>query len=140
MFILPLNRALLLVVSLLPGSGISANSIYKSVDKNGKISYSSSPTEDHQEVSRINILPPPSEADVKSAQERHQQNLKTDKILDESRQKRLQKNAEKNRIRRERKEQAKIDRKPDETKEQGPYYGIPGHGILVLPKGPRISP
>ena len=140
MFILPLNRALLLVVSLLPGSVISANTIYKSVDKNGKISYSSSPTEDHQEVSRINILPPPSEADVKSAQERHQQNLKTDKILDESRQKRLQKNAEKNRIRRERKEQAKIDRKPDETKEQGPYYGIPGHGILVLPKGPRISP
>ena len=140
MFILPLNRALFLVVSLLPGSGISANTIYKSVDKNGNISYSSSPTEDHQELSRINILPPPSEADVKSAQERHQQNLKTDKILDESRQKRLQKNAEKNRIRRERKEQAKIDRKPDETKEQGPYYGIPGHGILVLPKGPRISP
>lgn len=140
MFILPLNRALFLVVSLLPGSVISANTIYKSVDKDGKISYSSSPTEDHQEVSRINILPPPSEADVKSAQERHQQNLKTDKILDESRQKRLQKNAEKNRIRRERKEQAKIDRKPDETKEQGPYYGIPGHGILVLPKGPRISP
>lgn len=140
MFTLPLNRALFLVVSLLPGSVISANTIYKSVDKDGKISYSSSPTEDHQEVSRINILPPPSEADVKSAQERHQQNLKTDKILDESRQKRLQKNAEKNRIRRERKEQAKIDRKPDETKEQGPYYGIPGHGILVLPKGPRISP
>lgn len=140
MFILPLNRALFLVVSLLPGSGISADTIYKSVDKNGKISYSSSPTEDHQEVSRINILPPPSEADVKSAQERHQQNLKTDKILDESRQKRLQKNAETNRIRRERKEQAEIDRKPDETKEQGPYYGIPGHGILVLPKGPRISP
>ncbi len=140
MFILPLNRALFLVVSLLPSSGISANTIYKSVDKNGKISYSSSPTEDHQEVSRINILPPPSEADVKSAQERHQQNLKTDKILDESRQKRLQKNAEKNRIRRERKEQAETYRKPDETKEQGPYYGIPGHGILVLPKGPRISP
>ena len=140
MFTLPLNRALFLVVSLLPGSVISANTIYKSVDKDGKISYSSSPTEDHQQVSRINILPPPSEADVKSAQERHQQNLKTDKILDESRQKRLQKNAEKNRIRRERKEQAKIDRKPDETKEQGPYYGIPGHGILVLPKGPRISP
>lgn len=135
----PLNRYYFLIASLLLSSNTCASTVYKSVDKNGKVSYSSSPAEDHQEVSKIKILPPPSDAAVKSAQERHQKNLATDKILDENRQNRQQNNEEKNHIRQERREQAETHRKADEPEEQGPYYGIPGHGILVLPKGPRIN-
>lgn len=142
MHILPLNRGLLLAASLPLTTCVSTNTpaetIYKSVDKDGKITYSSSPTESHQEAVKLNIRPPPSEEDVKTAHDRHQQNLRTDKILDETRQKRSQEIAEKNRINREKKEQSKTYQKPDESKQEGPYYGIPGHGILVLPGGSKI--
>ena len=133
-----LCRFLLLTASLaLPAHGAAA--VYKSVDKHGKVTYSSSPPENHQDTAKVNILPPPSEEDVRAAQQRHQRNLRTEKILDESRQKHNQKIAEKNRIRREKNEQLENTPIPDKPKEEGPYYGLPGHGILVLPKGPRIS-
>jgi len=88
------------------------------------------------------IQPPPSDEAVKAARERHQQNLRADKILSESREKRERQLAEKNRLKREKREQAKIskEKEVEQPEQQGPYYGIPGHGILVLPKGPAITP
>ncbi|MCK4833889.1 MAG: DUF4124 domain-containing protein [Gammaproteobacteria bacterium] len=130
---------MLLTASLLLPIVGTADAVFKSVDKDGKITYSSSPTEDHQQSVKVNIQPPPSDEAVKAAQERHQQNLKTDKMLDESRKHHAQEVAEKNRLRREKKKKAEIHQKPEKPKEQGPYYGIPGHGIIVLPKGAGIN-
>ena len=142
MYTLSSAHVLLLSANFLLIAAISnntlADSIYKSVDKSGKITYSSSPTENHQNTVKVNILPPPSEENVRAAQQRHQQNLRTEIILDESRQKHSQEIAEKNRIRREKNEQLENYQVPEEPKEEGPYYGIPGHGILVLPGGPKI--
>jgi hypothetical protein len=117
-----------------------AEAVYKSVDKNGKITYSSSPTKNHSNTIKVNILPPPSTADIEAAQQRHQQNLKNEKTINENRQKRSQALAEKKRLQREKKLQAEIDQIPKKPKEQGPYYGLPGHGILVLPQGGLINP
>ena len=116
-----------------------ADSVYKSIDKNGKITYSTAPTKNHEDVSKIDISPPPSEKDIDAAIERHQQNLKTDKMLEQSRQQRSREIAEKNRLKRKKKQQDQLNKKPEEPKEEDPYYGIPGHGILVLPKGPQIQ-
>ena len=142
MHALPSNRDLLilLLTCLLPGQ-IIADTIYKSIDKDGKITYSSSPKINHQEIVKVNILPPPSGDSVKAAQERHQQNLRADKIFGENRQQRSQNIAEENRIKRERQKQIEArQQKPVKAKQEGPYYGIPGHGILVLPGGARINP
>ncbi len=139
MRILSLNRVLLLATCLLLIPGIFADTIYKSVDINGKISYSSSPAEGQQKTVKVNILPPPSEAAVKAAKEHHQQNLRANKTLIENRQKRSQKIAEENRIKRAKNKKIESYQQADTQKESGPYYGIPGHGILVLPAGPRIQ-
>lgn len=127
------------ITLLLANTHLLADTIYKSTDKYGDITYSSSPTNSQSDTIKIDILPPPSEEGIKAAKDRHQKNLETDKILDESRKKRSQENAEKNRIRREKKSQTEAFQEPEETKEEGPYYGIPGHGILVLPKGPGLQ-
>ena len=141
MLILTSCRILLILLPacLLPGY-IIADTVYKSVDKSGRITYSSSPAKNSRETVEVNILPPPSEDSVKAAQQRHQQNLRADKIFDENRQQRWQKIAEENRIKQERKKQIESQQKPDKAKQEGPYYGIPGHGILVLPGGARINP
>ncbi len=130
---------LILSVCLLTSAHLAADSVYKSIDEDGKVTYTSTPSANNSDVVKVKLLPPPSEKEIKQAQQRHQQNLRTDKILDENRQRRSQELSDKNRIKREKKELAEINQKPEETKEEGPYYGIPGHGILVLPKGPRIN-
>lgn len=141
MHILPLNRILLILLPAhLVSSYVIADTVYKSIDKDGKITYSSSPADNHQESVKVDILSPPSEDSVKAAQERHQQNLRADKIFDENRQQRSQNIAEENRIKRERNQQLESSQKPEKPKEEGPYYGIPGHGIIVLPAGPQINP
>ncbi len=135
-----LNHTLLILLSsYLLTSDANAETVYKSVDKDGKITYSSSPPDNHQESVKVDLLPPPSDDSIKAAQERHQQNLRADKMFDENRQKRSQITAEENRIKHERNKQFESTKKPEKTNEEGPYYGIPGHGILVLPAGPRIS-
>ena len=128
------------LLCLLTSNHLPADPVYKSIDKNGKTSYATSPTDDHSSTVKISILPPPSKADVKDAHDRHQKNIETEKIVDESRKQRSEEIAERNRIRREKKQLAETRRKSETTTEEGPYYGIPGHGILVLPKGPRIQP
>lgn len=135
----PVSRILLISLSAnLLSSGVIADTVYKSVDKAGKVTYSSSPIDNLQPAIKVDILPPPSEAAVNAAQERHQQNLRADKIFNENAQQRSQQITEDNRIKHEKRKQFEASKKQGEVKEKGPYYGIPGHGILVLPAGPRI--
>jgi len=84
-----------------------ADTVYKSINEQGNITYSSSPPINQKDTINRN--------------------------------KRTQGVADNNRIRRERTEQSNVQQTPKPEKEQGPYYGIPGHGILVLPKGSGIN-
>ena len=127
----------LIITHFLPAIA-HTQTIYKSIDKNGQITYSSSSTA-KQSSERVEVLLPPSETDIQAAKLRHNKNLETGKMLDKSRQTREKKLAEQNQLKRERKVQAEAQSPPEEVKEQGPYYGIPGHGIIVLPKGSQIS-
>ena len=135
--------ALLILPSLLSmlfmGNKLFADTVYKSINEQGDITYSSSPPVNQKGTVKVDILPPPSEQSVQSAKQRHQQNLIADKTFKENRKKRAQEVADNNRIRHERTEQSNIQKMPKSEEEQGPYFGIPGHGILVLPKGPGIS-
>ena len=76
---------------------------------------------------------------MEEARTRHQENLKTNQLLEETRQQREEKISEKEAIKRENDKQVEPYTPPEKIKEQGPYYGIPGHGILVLPKGSTIN-
>ncbi len=139
MKVLLINRAVLIALSAyFHSNNVLADAVYKSVDKEGNITYSSSPTDNHQQADKVDILPPPSEEAANAAQERHQQNLRAEKTFEENRQNRSQKIAEDNRIKREKMKLPETSNKPEEEIEEGPYYGIPGHGIMVLPTGPRI--
>ena len=134
-----IRTSILLALAYLISPGIYAENIYKTIDENGNISYSSTPPATNQKLKKIIIPPPPSYGDVNSAKKRHQQNLRAEKIYRDSRQEREQRFAEDARIRKEKQELYSPPKKHKEPKEEGPYYGIPGRGILVLPRGPRIK-
>ena len=132
--------ALILIVLVSSFSeNLYSNPIYKSIDKNGNVTYSSTPTTNSKTAEKIAIPPPPSTQAIEEARARHQENLKTNQLLEETRQQREEKIAEKEAIKRKKYKQAEPYTPPEKVKEQGPYYGIPGHGILVLPKGPTIN-
>ncbi len=142
MYMSVLNRVLILLLtawSFLPAVA-TAGTVYKSVDEHGKVTYSSSPPSDHKKVQKVDIFPPPSDKAVKQAQQRHEQRLKAAETLEQNRLQRQQQIAKENRIKRERQRHYEVYREPYPDEEQGPYYGIPGHGIIVLPGGPVIRP
>lgn len=119
-----------LVLCLISAS--HADSIYKTVDENGRVTYSSTPPENSKDISEINIAAPPSEKQIKAAQERHEGNLKAAEILDENRNKRNEQIAEENRIKRE-----KQKTQPEESynnEDYGyPYYRRRNPNIIRRP-------
>jgi len=134
-----LRFALILTTFILSTNLSQADTVYKTIDDNGKVSYSSSPTDKQRSIS-IDIPPEPSIEAQEAANRRHQQNLKAAEIMDNNRQQRTQNIAEDNRIKREKQAQQIKQNQPEEPQQQGPYYGIPGHGIIVLPARPGIRP
>lgn len=118
---------------------LMANPVYKSVDENGNVTYSSTPTTNNKTSEKVAIPQPPSPQAIEEARTRHQENLETKLLLEEARQKREDKIAENEAIKRKKNNKTESYTPPEKEKEQGPYYGIPGHGILVLPKGPTIN-
>jgi hypothetical protein len=134
-----IRTSILLISTCLIAPGSYAENIYKTIDNNGNVSYSSSPPAANQQSEKITVPPPPSDDDVNSAKNRHKKNLKAEKIYSDSRLQREQKVAEDARIRKEKQESYTPPQQNEKAKDEGPYYGIPGRGILVLPKGPRIN-
>ena len=116
-----------------------AEPIYKSVDENGKVTYSSTPAINNKTSKRVAITPPPSAQAIEQARTRHQKNLKTTQLLEKNRLNRKKEIAKNEAIKREKNKLAEPYTPPEKAKEQGPYYGIPGHGVIVLPKGPTIN-
>ena len=121
-----------------------ADTIYKSIDESGSISYSSTPPENIHDASQITITPPPSDEQVQAAEELREQRIRTGEILEENRIKRNEAAAEENRLKRENQQQnIQSNESNDEQDDSYPY--IPGRNPgrpMVLPpaKRPIILP
>jgi hypothetical protein len=126
-----------LLLLLSPASYSVADSVYKTIDDQGRVSYSATPADKHASE-KIKLLPPPSADDIDTAKKRLATQQETGKMLEQARQNREQKLAEQNKLKQEKRVQVNNQRE-EEPRQQGPYYGIPGHGIIVLPKGPTIN-
>ena len=118
---------------------LHADTIYKSIDESGRISYSSTPPENDLDSSEVSITPPPSDEQIKAAQELREQRVRTGEMLEENRKKRDEAAAEANRLKRENQQQ-NIQSK-DSTDD--PHYGypyIPGRNPgrpMILPPAQR---
>jgi len=109
--------------------------IYKSIDENGKVTYSTTAPENAARSTNIDIAPPPSQEAIEAAQDRHQRNKKAADILDENRKKRDEINTEENRLKREQQKQLQQQRQAEKNNENKDYVYpyIPGRrpgGIL----------
>jgi len=103
-----------------------ADTIYKSVDENGKVSYSTTPPSNAETSTQVDIAPPPSEARIKAAQDHSERNRETAKVLDENRKKRDEITAEEDRLKRENQLQLQLQKQAEQHNgNQG--YGYPGY-------------
>lgn len=133
-----------LVLTCLLTATSHADTVYKSVDENGKVTYSSTPPVEHNDISKIKIAAPPSDEHVEAAKQRHEKNQKAAEILDENRQKRNAQIAEENRIKRERQNQLKQQKQAEDANRNDQYDHYPyyrrGGGIIVNPRPPIARP
>ena len=58
-----------LVFALVCATNSYADDIYKSVDENGKVTYSATPPQNNEESTKVDITPPPSKEDMAAAKE-----------------------------------------------------------------------
>ena len=125
---------LLVIVS----SSSQADTIYKSVDESGNVTYSTTPPKESVNSRPVDIAPPPSEERIKAAQQRQERNREAAQIIDEDRKKREQITAEENRLKRERQKQLQLQQQAEEnnTKRDYGYPYYPGH----RPRRPIIIP
>ncbi len=121
-----LNSLFLLL--LMPGI-IIAETIYKSVDEEGKVTYSATPPANSEKTSNIKTASPPSEERIKAARDRHKRNTEAANILDENRKKRDAINAEEDRLKREQQKQFQQQQQAEKNNENKDYNYpyIPGH-------------
>lgn len=125
----------------MPISALQADTIYKTVDENGKVSYSTTPPTDKTGASIIDIAAPPSQANVEAAKDRQQRNIETAKQLDENRQRRNEITEQENSLKREKQAQD-WNTQQAETNNSNNDYGypyIPGRRPLIRPPVNRPS-
>ncbi|MDT8283378.1 MAG: DUF4124 domain-containing protein [Gammaproteobacteria bacterium] len=109
---------------LLCSTAAYAETVYKSVDENGNVSYSATPPPNSEQTKKIDIQPPPSEEDIKSAQQRHQRIQETAGILDEDRKKRNEMTAEEKRLEQEKQKQLQLQQQAEKNN-NNQDYGYP---------------
>lgn len=131
-------HSLLLLLAISPvitAQAADKQTIYKSIDKNGKVTYSATPAQNAEQTTSIKLTPPPSEEDIQAARERQKRSQKAADILDENRKKRDEIIAEENRLKREKQKQLQQQRQAEKNNENKGYVYpyIPGRrpgGIL----------
>lgn len=67
-----MHLMIMLLTLLAPSLALSAGTIYKSVDKQGNVTYSSKPPAAGVRTERLAVPPPPTEEDVRRAEEQAQ--------------------------------------------------------------------
>jgi hypothetical protein len=122
-----------MILLLMFMSAAQAGPIYKSVDENGRVTYSSTLPENSKEFTKVEILPAPSQDRIEDAQQGHERNVRAAELLDENRKKRNEILAEENRRKLEKQKQLqkKTEQKESEDHNVYPYY---------LPRYPGIYP
>jgi hypothetical protein len=115
-----------LFLCFLSATNSFAENIYKSVDENGKVTYSSTPPSDSKKVTKVDIAAPPSAEDIEAAKQVQQRNIKTAGSLDEARNERDTQIAKDNQLKQERQRQSEQQNRAQENNyNQGygyPYY------------------
>lgn len=125
----------IVIILLTTGTSV-ADTIYKSVDKDGHVTYSTTPPANSENSNSVDIAPPPSEERIQAAKDRQDRNKEAAGILDENRKERDKITAEENRLKRENQEQLQQQQQADKNNENNNYgypY-IPGR----RPGGPRL--
>lgn len=110
-----------IVILLLTSATSAADTIYKSIDKDGHVTYSTTPPQDSEKSSSVDIAPPPSEEDIKAAQDRQNRNKETAEILDENRKERDKITAEENRLKREKQKQLQQQQQAEKNNDNNDY-------------------
>lgn len=136
-----IRQCIIFLCLLVCASTLAAETIYKSIDESGRVSYSTTPAPDSKESSKVELPPPPSDARIWAAQERHQQNLRSAEILDENRKRRNEIITEENRIKQQRQKQAQNNTQQQEKYDRPayPYYLRRYPGTVVPPDRPIID-
>lgn len=114
---------IILLLSL-PASTLFADTIYKSIDKDGRVTYSTTPPANSEKSKNIDIAAPPSEERIKAAQERQERNKEAADIMDDNRKKRDEITAEENRLKREKQKQLQQQQQAEKNNENN-NYGYP---------------
>ena len=127
---------ILFTISLSP---LNAETIYKSVDEKGNISYSTTPPDKSETTTTVDIAPPPSDERIKAAQQRHERNMEAAGVLDENRKKRDELIAEENRLKRERQKQLQQQKQAEKNNANDTYDGYPFYR-RPLPGRPIVPP
>ena len=115
---------------------VKADQIYKIVDENGNVTYTSvapDNADEKKDTSTIDIAPPPSEERKQAAQQRYERNINAAEQMDENRAKRNEMIVEENRLKRERQKQAAEQYKQQEPDSEEEHYGYP---YLARPRPP----
>ena len=122
------------VLSILISPPLFADQIYKSVDKEGNVTYSMTPLQDAAQVQPVDLPPGPSEQQVQEAKERADQ---TQQSVEEMSEQRRQRDQEV----RDRREQARQEAKEETARTEEPddrYYGYRrGYPIYPRPNLPH---
>jgi len=103
----------LLLLAALAGTTASADALYKSVDSAGNVSYSSTPPKAGK-VEKLEVAPPPSEAEVRATEERLRKNAAQAQELQAQRQDRQAAEAAREAEAARQREEAQAD-EPDES-------------------------
>lgn len=132
-------RTLTLLLILI--SAAQAEAIYKSVDADGRVTYSSTPPEDSKKITKIDIQPAPSQDRIEAALQGHERNVRAAELLDQNRKKRNEILAEENRLKQERQKQLqrKTEQKESDDHNVYPYYLPRYPGLTVPPYKPGMG-
>jgi hypothetical protein len=116
----------LLILFCMSAFRANADTIYKSVDESGNVTYSQTPPADIDNVSEIRLQAPPTDDRMEAAQQRHERNLEAAQILEQNRKKREQLIAKDNRRRSENQRTSRQLDQPDTAGDDNrrvyPYY------------------
>ena len=121
---LTINWTAVIFLLFLHPATLVADTIYKSISEGGNVTYSTTPPPNSERSTSIDITPPPSEEDIKTAQDRQERNKKAAETLDKNRKKRNEITAEENRLKRENQKQLQQQQQAEKNNDNQ-NYGYP---------------
>jgi len=116
--------AITLTLSFVTTLHADTDTIYKIIDDQGNVTYTTTPPVDKEKATTIDVAPEPSEERINAAQERHDQNVKAGEIMVETRTEREKISQEKERIRKEKQLQQQQDQQ-SEVNNNPQHFGYP---------------